>query len=253
MSLSSLMFSYFHLVKKSMVFDINCDLGEGLLNDALLMPHLNSCNIACGAHAGDEGTIRECIGLAKKWNVKVGAHPSYPDRLNFGRMAMHIDNESLKSSLLSQLSLFNRICIEEDVLLHHIKLHGALYNLAAKDQHLASLIVGIIKENYPKVILYCPPDSLLANLAEKSGIPIMREVFADRSYRQDHSLVERDHPKALLIDPKEVLEHVKSMVDKGQIKNIEGNLKSVQAETLCIHGDNPAAVMILKTIRKNFK
>jgi 5-oxoprolinase (ATP-hydrolysing) subunit A len=239
-------------VKNRKVFDVNCDLGEGLLNDALLMPFLNSCNIACGAHAGDEDTIRETIGLAKKWDVKIGAHPSYPDRLNFGRKTMQIDKESLKSSLLSQLNLFNRICIEEDVLLHHIKPHGALYNLAAKEQNLAALIVGIMKEHYPKVILYCPPDSLLANLAEKSGIPIIREVFADRSYNRDLSLLERGHPKAILTDPKEVLVHVKSMIENGQIRTIDGDLKYIEAETLCVHGDNPAAVKILKTIRKNF-
>jgi 5-oxoprolinase (ATP-hydrolysing) subunit A len=251
-SCSSFLFSYFHLVENRNIFDINCDLGEGLDNDALLMPYLNSCNIACGAHAGDENTIRESIVLAKKYGVKIGAHPSFPDRLNFGRKVMNIDDEELKFSLLQQLRLFDRICREEDALLHHIKPHGALYNIAAKDFNKAALIVDIIKTYFPAVILYCPPLSLMEELANKAAVSIMREVFADRSYLPDLSLVDRSHPKALLTNPEEVLVHVKYMVERKQIRTVDGVIKSVEADTLCIHGDNPFALEILKTIKKYF-
>jgi len=245
-------FSYFHQVKKKNQLDINCDLGEGLDNDGLIMPYLDSCNIACGAHAGDEHTIRECVRLAKKQGVNIGAHPSYPDRSNFGRKVMKIGIQELKTSLIQQIGLIDRICQEEGTFLHHIKPHGALYNLAAKDPNMADLIVAIIKEHYPKAVLYCPPFSMMEELAKKSNISVMREVFADRSYQPDLSLVDRIHPKALLTDPEEVLAHVKYMLEQNQIKTIDGGLKSVEADTLCIHGDNPSALEILKTIKKSF-
>jgi 5-oxoprolinase (ATP-hydrolysing) subunit A len=239
-------------VKNKNQLEFNCDLGEGLDNDDLLMPYLDSCNIACGAHAGDEPTIRKCIRLAIKHGVNIGAHPSYPDRLNFGRKVMEIDAHELKISLIQQIGLIDRICQEEGAQLHHIKPHGALYNLAAKDANMAGLIVSIVKEHYPNTVLYCPPFSMMESLAKKSDVSVMREVFADRSYQSDLSLVDRIHPKALLTDPEEVLAHVKIMVEQKQIKTIDGGLKSIVADTLCIHGDNPFALDILKTIKKSF-
>jgi 5-oxoprolinase (ATP-hydrolysing) subunit A len=239
-------------VKEKNRLDINCDLGEGLDNDDLLMPYLDSCNIACGAHAGDGPTIRKCVRLAKKHMVNIGAHPSFPDRLNFGRKVLEIEAHVLKTSLIQQIELIDKICQEEGALLHHIKAHGALYNLAAKDLNMAGLIVSIVKEHYPNTVLFCPPFSMMEELAIKSDVFVMREVFADRSYQSDLSLVERNHPKALLTDPEEVLAHVKIMVEQKQIKTIDGVLKSVEADTLCIHGDNPSALEILKTIKKTF-
>jgi 5-oxoprolinase (ATP-hydrolysing) subunit A len=239
-------------VKEKNRLEINCDLGEGLDNDDLLMPYLDSCNIACGSHAGDVPTIRKCVRLAKKHGVKIGAHPSYPDRLNFGRKVLEIEAHELKTSLIQQIGLIDKICQEEDALLHHIKPHGALYNFAAKDANMAGLIVSIVKEHYPNTILFCPPFSMMEELAMKSDVSVMREVFADRSYQSDLSLVERIHPKALLTDPEEVLAHVKIMLEQKQIKTIDGELKSIKADTLCIHGDNPSALDILKTIKKSF-
>ncbi|MFD2201141.1 5-oxoprolinase subunit PxpA [Shivajiella indica] len=234
------------------IIDINCDLGEGMGNDDLLMPYLDSCNIACGGHAGDEQSIRKTIRSAKKYGVKIGSHPSYPDRLNFGRKVMEIDRETLKTSLISQLKLFEKVCREEKAIFHHIKAHGALYNLASKDFDTASLIIEIIKGYFPDLILYCPPFSLMEDMATKESIRVFREVFADRSYQSDLSLVDRNHPHALLTDPIEVLDHVRMMVEKKQIKTIEGAIKPIAAETLCIHGDNPSALEILKTIKKYF-
>lgn len=236
------------MVQKMM--DINCDLGEGLDNDNQLMPLLDSCNISCGGHAGDEFSIRKSIRMAKKNLVKIGAHPSYPDRENFGRKKLVIPFSDLKGSIMAQLKLFENICKEEQAIFHHIKPHGALYNEAAIDPEIAGLLIQVMS-NFPGVNLYVPPNSVIERLALENNVPIITEAFADRSYHSNLTLVSRSHPKALLTDPKEVLDHVKQMMLYGKVKTIEGELVPIKAETLCIHGDNPSAVEILKTIRVN--
>ncbi|WP_373520592.1 5-oxoprolinase subunit PxpA [Aquiflexum sp.] len=238
--------------KQNFPFDINCDLGEGLSIDALLMPYLGSCNIACGGHAGNEQTIRETIRLAKKHQVKIGAHPSYPDPLNFGRLKMEISLESLKNSLISQLSIFRDLANEENIEIHHIKPHGALYNFSAQDHSTASLILDILENEFSGPYLYCPPNSLISQMAEERHIPIKREVFADRNYNDDGSLVSRTKSNAVIKDGDEVLDHIKIMVEKGNIKTATGNIIPIQADTICIHGDNSNAVGILKNIHKYF-
>jgi UPF0271 protein len=238
--------------KQNFPFDINCDLGEGLPNDAALMPYLGSCNIACGGHAGNENTIRETIRLAKLHQVKIGAHPSYPDPLNFGRIKMEISLDSLRKSLITQLSLFKNISKEEITDIHHIKPHGALYNFSATDYDTATVILDILEEQFPGSYLYCPPHSLMERLANERGIAIKREVFADRNYNEDGSLVGRYFPNAVITDDRQVLEHIKAMVENGQIRTANGQRITVQAETLCIHGDNPNALGILKNIHNYF-
>ncbi|WP_373496569.1 5-oxoprolinase subunit PxpA [Aquiflexum sp.] len=233
-------------------FDINCDLGEGLSNDALLMPYLGSCNIACGGHAGNEQTIKETIRLAKEHQVKIGAHPSYPDPLNFGRLKLEMSLEFLQKSLISQLSVFQDISVEENIKIHHIKPHGALYNFSAIDKSTASMILDILEDQFQGCYLYCPPNSLMAQLANERGIPIKREVFADRNYNGDGSLVSRSESNAVIIDPDEVIDHIKIMVEESKIRTLNGNTIPVQADTICIHGDNPNAVGILKNINKYF-
>ena len=238
--------------KQNFPFDINCDLGEGLPNGALLMPYLGSCNIACGGHAGNESSIRETIRLAKLHQVKIGAHPSYPDLKNFGRVKMDISMESLKKSLMAQLSLFQDISKEENVNIHHIKPHGALYNFSATDLDTANVILDILQEKFPGCHLYCPPNSLVERLALERGIAIKREVFGDRNYNDDGSLVNRALPNAVITDAGQVVEHIKFMAENGEIRTVNGNNIIVQADTVCIHGDNPNAVRILKNIRKYF-
>ncbi|SMD44585.1 UPF0271 protein [Aquiflexum balticum DSM 16537] len=238
--------------KQNFPFDINCDLGEGLSNDALLMPFLGSCNIACGGHAGNAQSITETIRLAKKNQVKIGAHPSYPDHLNFGRLKMDISIESLKNSLVSQLSAFKTISKKENVEIHHIKPHGALYNFSANDHATASLILDILENQFSGCFLYCPPNSLIAQLAEERGIPIKKEVFADRNYNDDGSLVNRAESNAVITEPDKALEHIKIMIAEGKIRTINNKYIPVQADTICIHGDNPNALEILKNINKTF-
>lgn len=238
--------------RENFPFDINCDLGEGLSNDALLMPYLGSCNIACGGHAGNEQSIKETIRLANKHQVKIGAHPSYPDIFNFGRLKMEISLESLKNSLISQLSLFRDLANEEKIEIHHIKPHGALYNFSAKDHSTASMILDILENEFSGPHLYCPPNSLISQMAEERGIPIKREVFADRNYNDDGSLVSRTEYNAVITDSDKVLKHIKIMVEQGKISTAKGNTIPVRADTICIHGDNPNAVGILKNIYKYF-
>lgn len=238
--------------KQNFPFDINCDLGEGLSNDALLMPYLGSCNISCGGHAGDELTMRETLKLAKKHRVKIGAHPSYPDPANFGRLKMEISLDDLKNSLLSQLSVFKEISKTEDLKIHHVKPHGALYNFSANDPATATLILDILEIMNTGCFLYCPPNALITKLAVNRGIPIKKEVFADRNYNDDGSLVSRDESNAVITEPDKAIEHIKIMIEKGKIRTVNGSYISVQADTICIHGDNPNALEILKKIHKTF-
>lgn len=235
---------------KPLILDINCDLGEGLPTDALLMPYLDSCNVACGAHAGDPLLIGKTLALAKTHQVNVGAHPSFPDRVNFGRKVMHMSDSELTESLLEQIKLFERIATSMGLRMHHIKPHGALYNLAAKNPHTAYLITDIVSGHFADCCLYCPPFSEMEKAANEKGIPVMREVFADRNYRMDLSLVERSHSQALIENEVEARAHVAEMVFRHRVKTIEGQFIPIQAETLCIHGDNPNALTILKSIRK---
>lgn len=238
--------------RQNFPFDINCDLGEGISNDALLMPYLDSCNIACGGHAGNDPTIKETIRLANKHQVKIGAHPSYPDQKNFGRVKMDISLESLKNSLISQLVLFQKLAKEENTEIHHIKLHGALYNFSAFDKSTALMILEILEEKFKDSYLYCPPNSLIEHLAEEKVIPMKREVFADRNYNNDGSLVSRTEPNAVITEPSQILEHIKIMVDQRKIRTLDGKHIPVKADTICIHGDNPNAILILKSIHKFF-
>ncbi len=231
--------------------DINCDLGEGMENDAQLMPFLGSCNIACGGHCGDDASMLKTISLAKNLGVNVGAHPSYPDLINFGRSWMDLSENVLWGSLLAQLQTFQKHCNQLNIELHHIKPHGALYNHAAKDEGTAQLIVDLLLTHFPKTILYCPPQSVIEKLAKQNGLAINREVFADRGYHDDLSLLPRSNPYALLTDVTVVLEHVERIVKHGIVKTVSGKIKKIKSETLCVHGDNPNAFNILNSIVLN--
>lgn len=235
---------------KVLQLEINCDLGEGLSNDALLMPFLGSCNIACGGHAGDKETMETTIALAKKHQVKVGAHPSFPDRENFGRKFIDIPDAELKQSLIDQIRLFQYVANKHGLPIHHIKPHGALYNLAAKDPKTSQLITSIMVEHFPETALYCPPFSEMEKSAKAKGIKVVREVFADRHYNPDLSLVARCHPNASIQDAAEAAAHVQDMMFRHRIKTMDGQFLPIEADTICIHGDNPNALAILKAIHK---
>lgn len=229
--------------------DINCDLGEGIGNEADLMPFISSCNIACGGHAGDEETIKNVIALAKENNVKIGAHPSFPDRENFGREEMKIGEKELKNSLYDQISLVQNECKKQGVKMHHIKPHGALYNLCNVDEKYGKIVLDILLEFHPNIPLYAPYKSVISELA-KNKISVHFEGFADRNYEADHTLVSRKKETALLKKKEEVLDHVLSMILHDEIRSVSGKIIHTKTDTICVHGDTPAAVEMVKFLYK---
>ena len=231
--------------------DINCDVGEGLHNEALLMPYISSCNIACTAHAGSIESIDRVIQLAKQQGVKVGAHPSFPDRVNFGRRVINITPEKLEKSIIEQIELLNQRLELADQSLHHIKMHGALYNLSAKDIPTAEIVLKAVKKSAPNTILYAPDNSQIVRLAESQGIKIKREAFADRNYNEDLSLVSRKQNNALITDKDQAFKHLSTMIFQGSVETVSGIIKPLKAETFCVHGDNSNAIELVAYIHKN--
>ncbi|MEO9513668.1 MAG: 5-oxoprolinase subunit PxpA [Flavobacteriaceae bacterium] len=235
---------------KGVPIDINCDVGEGMGNEAMLFPYITSCNIACGGHAGDKNAMKHMVQLAKRYNVKIGAHPSYPDRENFGREALTISTEALQRSIKEQLGEFNAILREERVQLHHIKAHGALYNKMVKDRALSSLFLEAIKMYQNQVFLYVPYASEISIEAKERGFKIKNEVFGDRNYNVDLSLVSRTMENALIKDPKKVLAHVLHIIKTNTVKTIADKKIRTLADTVCIHGDTSTALEILMYLSK---
>jgi 5-oxoprolinase (ATP-hydrolysing) subunit A len=236
-----------------MSIDINCDVGEGIENEHLIMPFISSCNIACGGHFGDIISIDKTIALAIKHNVKIGAHPSFPDKANFGRKMLHISDDDLRSSIQNQLAVFLERLAIFDAKLHHIKPHGALYNAIAKDENLAVLFMQITKKYLKDVFLYVPYQSKIEEIALKNDIKIKYEAFADRNYNDDLTLVARNNPNALLVDEKEVLNHVLFMVKHQKVKTILGLIRELKAETFCVHSDTKNALEIVKYLSQNLE
>ena len=228
--------------------DINCDVGEGVENESELFSLISSCNIACGGHAGSKETIRTCLKLAQENNVLIGAHPSYPDRENFGRISLDISAEDLVYSIKNQMQLFLTQCKSVGATLHHIKPHGALYNDLAKDKAKAQLFLNAIDPYKSNIFLYVPFGSLVQKLALSQNFKVKREAFADRNYNSDLSLVSREKDNAIITNEREVLAHVLGMFTENQVKSIDGKEIPLFADTFCIHGDTPNALQILTYI-----
>ncbi|MBR9847410.1 MAG: lactam utilization protein LamB, partial [Algicola sp.] len=188
--------------------DINCDLGEGLENEALLMPYLSSCNIACGGHAGDIETMTRVSELAKTHKVKIGAHPSFPDREGFGRQIIELSTSDLYESLEEQINALIEVLKPMHLKLHHVKPHGALYNLAATDKKTAQIVVSVIKSIDKNLILYAPYQSMVSKIAITDGLKVMYESFADRNYNEDLTLVSRQNSDAIIHDKTEIFDQV---------------------------------------------
>ena len=228
--------------------DVNCDLGEGIGNDDAIMAYLGSCNIACGGHAGDPESMRMTVMMAKKYGVKIGAHPSFLDPDHFGRREMEVPKPLLKRQLLEQIAHLNQIATSFDMRLHHVKPHGALYNLAAKSEDMAELVIEVMQELGNNIFLYVPFNSVIEHLAKQRGISICVEAFADRNYNDDFSLVSRTEAHAIIEDPKEIKLRVDDMIRKQSITSVNGVTKKVVIDTICIHGDHPNAVQIAKLL-----
>ncbi|MEN9319915.1 MAG: hypothetical protein RLZZ309_902 [Bacteroidota bacterium] len=226
--------------------DINCDMGEGMLNDASLMPLISSANIACGYHAGNEDTIKRTIELALEHNVAIGAHPSYHDRANFGRLSQSISLVELAELISDQLNIFEKITNQIGCKIHHVKLHGALYNDCAKDALSSKIVAQTIQAIDPSIMLYGLSRSHSIKEAKAIGLRSVEEVFADRTYQANGQLTPRYLDHALITDPNESAQQVLSMVLDQEIKTHDGTMIAVNAETICIHGDHPDAVEIAK-------
>ncbi|WP_186756747.1 5-oxoprolinase subunit PxpA [Echinicola salinicaeni] len=236
-----------------MGIDINSDLGEGSSADAAIMQFISSCNIACGGHAGNENSMIKTIKYAMQHQVSIGAHPSYPDPENFGREVMDISIEELEMSILDQIFTFKDLLTDQNGQLHHIKAHGALYNESATNEPIAHLLVKIMKKHFPGILLYVPYNSVIAELAQKEGIPVWYEIFADRNYEDNLKLVSRKKPNAVLHDTHEVLKHLELMIRKEKVKTISGNILPIKAHTVCVHGDNETALNLAKAINQLVK
>lgn len=237
-------------MKDNKSIDINADVGEGVGNESKLMPFLSSCNIACGGHAGDLATMTHVVRLAKQHNVKIGAHPSFPDKENFGRADMNMSSADLYISLRQQVEDLQQVLLEENVQLHHLKPHGALYNLAAKDEKIAKVVLEVLKSIAMPVKLYAPYKSVMAELALKENIEVTFEAFADRNYSEDLSLVSRKNKEALLTSKVKILDHVFRMVKHEKVRAINGVEVPIKASTFCVHGDTKNALQILKYLNE---
>lgn len=229
-----------------MIVDINCDVGEGIANEHLLFPFISSCNIACGGHFGNANTIDKTIELALKNDVKIGAHPSFPDKENFGRKVLVISEEELKVSVEFQLELFLERMRNFNQKIHHIKPHGALYNVIAKDKIEAEKFIRITKKYLDSCFLYVPYNSEIEKVALENNVKIKYEAFADRNYNNNLTLVARSSKNAIIEEPKEVFNHVFNMIKNKTVTTISEEEKMIKADTFCVHGDHKNSVEILQ-------
>lgn len=228
------------------LIDINCDVGEGIGNESSLFPHISSCSIACGGHAGNAESIKKVIAVSRPFNLKLGAHPSYPDKENFGRLSIRMPRKDLIISIREQLAVFMDILRKERLELHHVKAHGALYNDIASDAGLAKTFLEAVRGINKDTRIYVPYKSEIESIAINKGFKVLREAFGDRNYNDNLSLVSRTEHNAIIGTPEAVLEHILSIVADKKVKTISGNFKDIEAETICIHGDTPDAVQILE-------
>lgn len=232
-----------------MTIDLNCDLGEGFPNDAALMPLITSANIACGYHAGDGDTMRRTIALAREHGVAVGAHPGFADRVHFGRRELRLSGQGYYDLVLEQLQVMAEVARTADVLVRHVKPHGALYNLSAKEPEVAQAIARAVQDFDPRLALFGLSGSASISEAKKLGLRTVSEVFADRRYQPDGTLTPRTHPDALVEQADECRQQVYEMVVHGRVQTSDGRFIPICAETICLHGDGAHAVAFARTLR----
>ncbi len=227
---------------------INCDMGEGMDTDELIMPFISAANIACGYHAGDATTMRNTVELAMKHNVAIGAHPSFLDRENFGRKEMKLELAEVYELITQQLYILQETAVSCGAMLKHIKPHGALYNMSAKDGALANVIARAVKDFDKQLILVGLSGSYSISEAKALGLQTASEVFADRTYQNDGLLTPRSQPGALIETTDKVVAQAVQMVEQGTVTTVTGKVIPALCETICIHGDGGQAVEFAKAI-----
>jgi UPF0271 protein len=239
--------------------DLNCDLGESYGNfkvgfDTQVMPHITSANIACGFHAGDPLVMANTVKLAKQHNVAIGAHPGFPDLMGFGRREMKLTQEEARNYVIYQVGALEVFAKSVGLRLQHVKPHGAFYNMAMKDATLAEAVAEAVSVVDPKLIVFAVWGSKLADAASDAGLRVACEVFADRAYNADGSLVSRMVSGAVIEDPRKVTERAVGMVKEKRIRAMDGKFVELgEVHTICVHGDNLEAVALVKALRKGLE
>ncbi|BDB22748.1 5-oxoprolinase subunit PxpA [Cupriavidus sp. P-10] len=233
-----------------MQIDLNADLGEGCGNDEALLALISSANVACGWHAGDAATMVQTVKWALQHGVAIGAHPSYPDRENFGRTEMQRDPEDVYADVLYQIGALDAIVRAQGGELHHVKPHGALYNQAVRDPALARAIVRAVRDFDADLVFFGLAGSQMIDIAKEAGLRVKQEVFADRGYNPDGTLVRRGTPGALHEDEEVALNQTLTMVREKRVRAIDGTWVPIQAETVCLHGDGAHALAFARRIRE---
>ena len=235
--------------------DLNCDLGESFGNyklglDEEVIKYISSANIACGFHASDPLVMEKTVAMAKENGVAIGAHPGYPDLVGFGRRNMNISPKEVKAMVIYQIGALAAFCKAGGLSLQHVKPHGGMYNMAGKDAAWAEAICEAIYDVDPGYILLAPGNGEMSKAAARIGLKCAREVFADRAYEEDGSLVARSKPGAVITDENVAIERVVSMVKYGKVTAITGKEIAVEAESICVHGDGVKAVEFVKKIKE---
>lgn len=238
--------------------DLNCDMGESygawkMGADADVMPFITSANIACGFHGGDPATIRKTVRLAVDHGVAIGAHPSLPDLMGFGRRVMRISPQDMYDLVVYQAGAVEAFCRAAGVKLHHVKCHGALYNMAATDEALSEAMARAVADLGNGIALYALSNSIMMKTAKAKGVEAYGEVFGDRGYSDDGTLAPRDQPGGMIEDAAASARQVLGMIEEGYVTSLNGKRVPVAADTLCLHGDQPGAVAFAKNLRSVFK
>ncbi len=228
--------------------DINCDMGEGIGNESSIMPFISSANIACGFHAGNENEMKRVVKLCLQYKVAIGAHPSFNDKENFGRTEMNLPATEIQQLIQDQLHILNKIVRAAGGTLHHVKPHGALYNMAAKDVRIATVVARAVKDFDSSLVYYGLSGSVMIESALKAGLSTANEVFADRTYQPDGSLTPRSESGALITNTDAAIQQVLQMIQEKIVTATNGKKIAMHAETICVHGDGMHAVEFAKKI-----
>ena len=241
-----------------MKIDLNCDMGESfgpwpMGADEQVMPHITSANVACGAHAGDPVVMRRTVRMAKRAGVAVGAHPGFADLQGFGRREMIVDPAELEASLIAQIGALSALARAEDTTLQHVKPHGALYNMAARDRGLSDAIARAVAAVDRRLMLFGLPNSPMLDAARAAGLRVASEGFADRSYQPDGSLTPRSRSGAVIHDVDAVVARAVRMATEGVVLTADGDEVRLRVDTICVHGDTPGAAELVRRIRDGLR
>jgi UPF0271 protein len=238
-----------------MRIDLNSDVGESfgaytIGQDAILLTHITSANVACGFHAGDPSVMRETVGIARQHGVAVGAHPGFPDLVGFGRRDLHATPREVEDLVMYQIGALWAIAAAQGIRLQHVKPHGALFNMAVQDPALADGIARATAAVDRSLILFGLPGSELIAAGRRAGLRTAAEVFADRAYEPDGTLVSRRKPGAVIHDPAAVVDRVVRMARERNVVAVDGSVVNLELDTICVHGDTPGAADLAARIRR---